>query len=208
MSRFPILVLVLSCATTNMGDALTFRSAFTYQNTVDLGDIEVDSLLVASESLRGIVKSGAKDVTIRIDSGGGSIVLGNRWLRFAEDLKKTNGLHVSCVVDGFAASMAAVILESPLCDSRLATQRSIILFHNGSSGARGTVEEMKQAGTLLGAFNESMALVVAARLGVSVAVYQAKIANGDWAMSVTEALSVNVLDAVVSPNEIAPPREG
>lgn len=114
MNRFPILLLVLSCATTNRGDTLAFRSAFTYGNTVDLGDIDADSLLVASVALKGVVNSGAKDVTIRIDSGGGSIVLGNRWLRFAEDIKKANGLHVSCVVDGFAASMAAVILESPL----------------------------------------------------------------------------------------------
>jgi ATP-dependent protease ClpP protease subunit len=125
-----------------------------------------------------------------------------------EDLKKSKGLTVTCVVDGTAYSMAAVILESPLCDKRLATRRSTILFHNGSVQASGTAQEIHATEVFLEALNEAMVLVVSERLGCTPAEYAERIALKDWIMSVHGAMDANVIDGVVNAADIAPPAGG
>lgn len=199
----PLLALLSCCATTSStGPDVLGEMHYKYSNTVDLGNIETEVLNETTLHLAQLVRRGEKQITLRIDSVGGSIAIGNRWARFAEDLKKRQSLHVTCIVDGLAASMAAVILQSNLCDERLATPRSIILFHNGYTPAS------VPGGALLEAFNQSMQLSVALRLGVTVQVYAERIAGGDWAMSVLEARKWNVIDGIANPADIAPPKEG
>ncbi len=193
------------CATTSKVSPDPVESVhFKYPNTVDLGDIEVDSLSETTVHLMQVISQGEKRVTLRIDSSGGGVAVGNRWVRYVEDLKKKHNLHVACIVDGIAASMAAVILQTSFCDERLATSRSIILFHNGYA----TQASSLSGSVLLEALNQSMALSVALRLGVSVQDYAEKIAGGDWALSVLEARKWNVIDGIASPADIAPPKEG
>ncbi len=216
MFRFPILVLCLACCAPAHPqrveptfNAERFRAqVYTYRNTVDVGDVDDLPMLMALERARDLAKKGEKEITLRIDSFGGGIFLGNRWIREMEDLKKAHGLQVACIVDGAAYSMGAVILESPLCDQRLATKRSTILFHNGSAGGRGTAEDLKEAAAFLEALNVSMALVIADRLEVSLEEYRARVAHADWMMAVPEALASNVIDGFASPSDIEPPAEG
>lgn len=217
MIRFPILLAVLlsACAVTDVETkpeaaapimSVATAGTYAYRNTVDVsGPILAITLESATAQIRQLVNAGRREITLRIDSPGGSILEGNRWIRDTEDLKKAYDLRVTCVVDGMAYSMAAVLLESSLCDVRLATTRSTILFHNGSGGIRGTAEEMRQTSVFLDALNTAMALTVSARLGMAVEVYQSKIAHADWIMAVPEALFNHALDGVVAPGDIAPP---
>lgn len=213
MFRLPIAlpVLFLCCVTVTPHEATPSPIAlapvltnFKHSNTVDLGEIFDEALEGPAKAFKAAAAR-SKDVTLRIDSPGGSIFAGLRWGRQMEDIKKRNGLHVTCIVDGLAASMAAVILESPLCDERLATSRSLLLFHNGSSGAQGTVEELQAAGAFLSAINEAMALNVSKRLGLTVEEYREKIQGADWVLSSRGALGVNALDGLANPEDIAPP---
>jgi ATP-dependent protease ClpP protease subunit len=190
---------------TPYGPQAAASSAFQYGSTVDFGDVDEEPMALAFAQFRALVNGGSKRITLRIDSFGGSIFLGHKVGRAMEDLKKANGVHVVCVVDGAAYSMAAVILESPLCDLRLATPRSTILFHHGRAGVRGTAEDLREGAEFLEAMNLSMALSVVSRLGCPLAAYMDKIAHRDWVMAVPEALATNVIDGVVSPNDIAPP---
>lgn len=178
---------------------------FTFNNVVDVGSISQDELMLPELRFRALAARGEREITLRIDSFGGSIFGGARFIRTLEDVKKSKGVTVHCVVDGAAMSMAAVLLESPLCDTRHATSRSVILFHNGHSQAEGTAEELREAARFLGSLNQAMSLVVAARICMDVDAYRERIAGRDWVMAVTEALSVNVIDGIVSPNEIASP---
>ncbi len=212
MTRFPILALAFLCCSaapraTEIAryDARGPTAGYVYGNTVDVGTVDELSMADTYIQFSELAFKGAKEVTLRIDSFGGSIFLGNRVIRELEDLKKRHGMTVTCIVDGSAYSMGAVILQSPLCDRRLATARSTILFHNGSSGVRGTAEDLREAATFLEALNESMALVVSARLGISLEEYRSRIAHADWIMAVPQALGFNVIDGVVSPSDIAPP---
>ena len=184
MFRFQILVIALCCCAPSRlaaGDLDRYRAeaAQPYRNTVDVGDVDVDPMVEALGGFMRLASEGKKEVTLRIDSHGGGIFLGLKWMRLMEDVKKANSIHVTCIVDGMAASMAAVILESPICDTRLATSRSLILFHNGSAGVQGNAEDMKQAVAFLEALNTAMAEVVSARMGISAEAYRARIAHGD-----------------------------
>jgi ATP-dependent Clp protease protease subunit len=181
------------------------RAGFAYRNTVNLGDIQPGPVREATTGLLALLASGEKEITLRIHSTGGSIFLGHGFMLLAEDAKKRAGARVTCIVDGAAYSMAAVILESPVCDVRLATSRSTILFHNGSGTAEGTAEQMRDMAAFLDTLNEAMANVISERTGIPIEAYRARIAHGDWQMATAEALAYNVIDAVVSPTEIAPP---
>ncbi len=211
MIRFPILAAVLffGCIVPAKIASPQVRAerAYIWQNTIDVGNVEEDYMLDAALRFIAIAAAGEKEITLRIDSFGGSIFLGNRWIKNLEDIKKRNGIRVVCIVDGAAYSMGAVILESPLCDLRLATNRSTILFHNGSSGARGTAEDLKQAVNFLEALNLSMALSVSSRLLITIEEYKSRIAHADWVMAVPEAVQSNVIDGVANPDDIAPPFE-
>ncbi len=215
MIRFQILFALVCCTPARLAVATPPRPAFTpvaysvprfwYGNTVDVGDVQEDEMEAAKVAFVKLAGAGAKEITLRIDSHGGSIFLGSRWIRALEDVKKSKDIRVTCIVDGAAYSMAAVILESPLCDHRYATARSTILFHNGSAGVRGTAEELKSAGEFLEALNVAMAMVVSDRIGVPLEVYRARVAHADWVMAGPEALLSNVIDHLVSSSDIAPP---
>ena len=213
MTRFPIPFVLLSCCCVTTAPippidtpkAAVVLTSYKLPNTVDLGEIDDEELLVPAARFKKLAERGEKEITLRINSPGGSIFAGHRWGRNMEDLKKRHGLKVTCVVDGMAASMAAVILESPLCDTRLATTRSIILFHNGSSGTRGTAEDLKQAAIFLEALNQAMAHAVSNRLGLTLEDYRAKIAGVDWVMAAVVAKYDGVIDGFADPTEIAPP---
>lgn len=207
-------VLLSSCAVTDVETRPEPRpmgpsaGVFKLNNTVDVTGPIVDTALEpVTTRIRQLASSGRKEITLRIDSPGGSILDGNKWIRDTEDIKKANGLRFTCVVDGMAYSMAAVLLESSLCDVRLATTRSTLLFHNGSGGVRGTAEEMRQTSVFLEALNTAMALVVSARIGMPFEMYQSRISHADWIMAIPEALNNHVLDGVAAPSDIAPPSE-
>ncbi len=211
MIRFPIPVLAaLACCATSSPIAPDGFSAevpreFRYKNTIDVGDVQELQMLISMSKFMNLAAAGEKAITLRIDSFGGGIFLGNRWVKALEDVKKRNGIVVTCIVDGAAYSMGAVILESPLCDVRLATTRSTILFHNGSSGAKGTAEDLREAAAFLDAINVAMALTCSERIGMTLADYKAKIAHADWMMAAPEAESAGVIDGIAHPSEIAPP---
>jgi ATP-dependent protease ClpP protease subunit len=102
-----------------------------------------------------------------------------------------------CTVDGMAASMAAVVLEA--CSIREAKSYSVILFHEARvmpSGPMRRADLQEQADTL-GALNHAMALIVAPRLHMDVAVFAARIAAGDWAMAADQALAARAIDTVL-----------
>lgn len=63
---------------------------------------------------------------VLINSPGGSVAVGQKILDQL-NLERLMGTKIICVVDGLAASMAFEILTT--CDVRLATDRSILLFH-------------------------------------------------------------------------------
>lgn len=207
MNRILLCLSLSSCAVPHLDiRAQSPARVFKYGNTIELGEITDTDTVEPLAGLKLLSDGGAREATLRIDSPGGSVFVGLRFIRQVTDLKKQSGMRINCVVDGAAYSMAAVVLESPVCDTRLATPQSTVLFHNGhSSGAEGTAEEIASAAHLLEALNGALAAVVAVRLGITPEEYRARIAGKDWPMDARGALRDHVIDAVVPQAEIAPP---
>jgi ATP-dependent protease ClpP protease subunit len=204
-----LLLLIVGCASpaklTAPAAPKFEASAYRYGNTIEVGDVDPETMAAAYRALANSVDGGAKRVTFRINSMGGEIFLGLKWIQMVTDLKKLHHVQATCIVDGAAYSMAAVILESPVCDLRLATPSSTILFHNGKGTGEGTVEGLEQAAHMLEVMNQALAALVADRMHMSPAEYRAHIQGKDWVMATAEALLNHVIDGMAASAEIAPP---
>lgn len=217
MNRALLATLALvSCTTTNSlvnslkrtGFRAQTVTAFRFGNTVELGEVDETETVAPLAALKLMSQKGNNTATLRIDSPGGSVFVGLRFIRQVTDIKKATGLRVVCVVDGAAYSMAAVILESDVCDVRFATHQSTVLFHNGhGSGPDGTAEQISSAALLLESLNGALAAVVAQRLGITPEDYRSRIAGKDWAMDALGALRAKAIDDIVPQSDIAPVTE-
>jgi ATP-dependent Clp protease, protease subunit len=82
-------------------------------------------------------------VTLRINSGGGSMIEGLAMF----DLIKNSTAQVTGIVEGMAASMAGVLLQA--CDQRIMTANSRLMIHRASGGVVGDADKMESMSKLL-----------------------------------------------------------
>ncbi len=133
---------------------------------------------------------GDKPVLVEINSPGGSVMAALAIQKAVESQGQ-----VTCVVDGMAASAAAVTLQS--CQTRLATDRSIIMFHTAAIQCEGHEQQMLNCAAILKALDEGMTAHAAARMGMSVADFAARIAGDrEWWLSGPAAVEAHAVDAL------------
>ncbi len=198
--RFLFLALVLAlvpcCAHARSGPAL-----------VDIAGINEDELALPMATVRTLLMDHSKqDVVLRINSPGGSVFAGLTAIRDILDWKKTPSAgRVVCLVDGMAASMSFVLLQSPACDVRLATPRSMLLTHLGSISARGNQNELSEALDTLRVMDLAMAQMCSARMHLPLAEYQAQIASHAWIMGAFDAYVEGAIDGIADPAAYPPP---
>ena len=155
-----------------------------------------DESLAGTEALfMEQVRGGASVVVFEIDSPGGSVFAGLKWIKEVNHYRK-QGLKTVCVVDPFAASMGFVFLQAA-CDVRLMTKGSVLLAHRGSGSAEGTVEQMAESVELLEAVNFALSELQAARMHITVEEFRARVAKHAWSMGWAEALEVGAIDGTV-----------
>ncbi len=154
-----------------------FRACADEPRTVSLeGEIDDAAVQRVGKALAG-ARAGAP-VTVYIDSPGGSFFAGLRMIHLFERSK----VNTTCEVGGLAASMAAIILESPACRRRVVRPWSVLMFHGVA------VEEMtrfyerdaRELLAMLVTANRSVALLVAPRLKISEQEYLARTATAWW----------------------------
>lgn len=83
-------------------------------------------------------KEPTKDITLYVNSEGGSVYAGNAILSTMEFIKP----DVSTVVTGFAMSMGAQILSQGAKGKRFALNGATVMIHQPSSGARGQITDI------------------------------------------------------------------
>lgn len=169
---------------------------------IEIGDFDRALLGPVQAKFDELVGRGDRLILFRLNSYGGSVFAGQDLILHVEEAKK-RGVRIQCVVDHKAYSMGAVFVES-VCDERLATPRSTILFHNASTQAEGTANQLREDAEFLEALNAAMSLTVAQRIGMPVDEYRARIEKRAWTMGVEEALAAGVIDAVVQPLDLPP----
>jgi ATP-dependent Clp protease protease subunit len=134
----------------------------------------------------------APEIVIHINSPRGSILSG---LDIISTLR-LGKIPTRCVVEGVAASMAAVIFEA--CDKRQVQPYAVLLFHEGlvpMTGGR--VRELNGMVNGLKAMNHAIAVLVSKRLGMTVAEYEEKVAQGDWWLTSDTIMAARAADEVL-----------
>jgi ATP-dependent Clp protease protease subunit len=136
-----------------------------------------------------------RTVTLRIDSPGGSVGAGLALVDTMRNAQR-HGTAFVCVVDGWAASMAAYILQT--CDLRLMTRQSAVMFHTVSLGhAEGNQWDFERLARRMAGVNKMLSIFIAGRLGMPLAEYEARVDDRDWWLGYEEALAVGAIDGVL-----------
>jgi ATP-dependent protease ClpP protease subunit len=153
-----------------------------------VGPVYVEYLADAA----AIIAEHAPVIYLSIDSPGGSVGVGLRFIKIMREAKEA-GSTIHCSVDGMAASMAAVILQE--CDVRIVHRQSMIMFHGVSvGGAEGNQQDFERLVQDLRSVNKMLAIMASHRLTISLAEYEARVLGTDWWLGWEEALEVGAAD--------------
>lgn len=90
--------------------------------------------------LINLVKAGTKEITIKLNSGGGLMNVGMQFVRAMKGAQ-ARGVTITCVVDNHAMSMALIIFSE--CDNRYATFGSNIMWHSIAMTGNMSVNEFR-----------------------------------------------------------------
>lgn len=166
-------------------------------------DGEIDDRIMApvKDKIEEFVARGDKKINLEIESNGGSVDTGLRFISFMDNFKR-DGVTFTCFVPYKAFSMAAIILEN--CDSKLASSHSILLFHEVSGGAEGRASDIESQAALIREMNKSLANIAASGMKMPLAKYEKKIAADNWMMNANEALKAKATDSIID-SKVFPP---
>lgn len=169
--------------------------------TAITGDLTPTHAELFGLGLEAAKKAGVTELHVFIDSPGGAMAAGFAIGRAL----KTSGIRSRCVVTGEAASAAFLVLQA--CDRRVATKHAVLATHQpylmlplapGAAACFVNVETLVEAAHHLAATVAVHNGLVAARLGLSLAAYGAKVAEGRvWLMTPAEALAARAVDEVL-----------
>jgi ATP-dependent protease ClpP protease subunit len=160
-----------------------------------IGVVDGESVAPLIEALQEAAESNVPAVTLLIDSPGGSVYPGLSLIIAMRQAQRA-GVQVTCIADGMAASMAAIILES--CDFRIATRRTAILFHGVStSGCEGKSEDLQKCTNEVVDLTKWLTIIAAGRLNIGFQELERRMAARDYWVGWEEALEIGAIDAVV-----------
>ncbi len=171
-----------------------FHKVYTFNDQVTEKSVKncIDTLSVWSR------QSPQCDLTLYINSGGGSIIDGFALIDFITQLRR-QGHKVTTVAIGWAASMSAVLLQAG--DVRVIGKNAFLLLHEGSLELAGTTGQAQDTMKLLEKMHTNIWELFASRAlpinPKTTAAYLRKIAKRtDVAFSSSEALELGLVDEI------------
>jgi len=154
----------------------------------DTQDGEVDYKSFKSD-FTALAAKGA--VTLRINSGGGSMIEGMAMY----DLIKNSQAQVTGIVEGMAASMAGVLLQA--CDKRIMTANSRLMIHRAKAGAVGDADAMESMGNLLRQEEDKIVAAFVASTGKEETEVRGWLQSGkDMWLTAKQAKDLNLVDEI------------
>jgi len=143
--------------------------------TEEVDEYTIDPLI---EQLKTFSEKGVKRAYLEISSPGGSVSAGLRFINAIHGARDNFGLKLTCVVDGVAASMAAIIVS--YCDESYMTFGSFLMFHKASYSVGGDSEQVRSRFIFLDRYLAKIEKALAAQLGMSEADYLAMRDDEAW----------------------------
>lgn len=163
------------------------------------GFINDETVKSFEQHLVAAAAANAQTVRVLINSPGGEVDAGMRIARYLERIP----VPVTCIVDGEAASMAFIILQS--CQFRVATARATLMTHEPlqmvTTDTYLTMSRMRELLDELRVLSAMFEQHLLARAKVSRAEYRRHVVNRNWWMTPEEALAAGFIDVIIdSPN--------
>ena len=162
----------------------------TYDFTGSVGGLSSE---MAIQTLSRWARLSREPITIRFSSPGGSVIDG---FSLYDSIKAIGdqGIKVTVFALGYAASMAAVLLQSG--DTRVAAPNSWLLLHEISSRMGGTVSAQKDDLKFTEALNSRLFDILSERAKISRKKLMARCARKDVWVDSTESLKMGLVDRV------------
>jgi len=131
---------------------LEIKGTILKPNFPAFGEVSTDIVKLRKQLVQK-VRAGHKHMYIHINSGGGLLHVGMRFVHMMRAARQA-GVKLTCVVDGVAASMALIIYSE--CDERFATFGSKIMWHSIARISQERINEAraKELATFLEIQNE------------------------------------------------------
>ena len=139
------------------------------------------------------MEDGKKDISIYINSPGGSVTAGLAIFDTMQFL--TCDVNTYCI--GMAASMGAVLLAAGTKGKRYALPNSDIMIHQVSGGAQGTASDVERTVEYMYKLKKRLIRILADSTGKSEEVVKND-SDRDYYMTATEAKDYGLVDTVVS----------
>lgn len=133
-----------------------------------------------------------KDITLYINSPGGSVISGLAIMDTMNLVKP----DVSTICVGMAASMGAVLLSAGARGKRFALPNSRMMIHQGSAGFEGTPSDIEITAREVLLFRKKLDEILADRTGKSVEEVH-RDTDRDYWMSAPDAASYGLIDSVI-----------
>jgi len=155
------------------------------------GEIGWDGI-TADDLVRDLAAIDADEITVRINSPGGSVFGGIA----IYNALRTHPATVNVLVDSMAASIASVIAQAG--DTRRMVQHSQMMIHEANGIAIGSGKEIREYAELLDKQSDLIASIFAERSGKPEAIFRALMANETF-FSAEEAVETGLADEVMIP---------
>jgi len=153
-----------------------------------IGDFE--NHISADDFQLALAEHAGADVTIHLDSPGGSVTDG---LSIYNAISTYSG-KVTIHIDSLAASIASVIAVA--ADYVKINSTGRVMIHNSWTAAAGNANDFLQVAEVMKAMDQSIAETYAAKTEIPTAVWQEMMDAETW-FSASEALAVGIVDEVV-----------
>ncbi len=160
------------------------------------GEVGWDGV-TADDLIRDLSQIDAPEITVRINSPGGSVFGGVA----IYNALRTHPAAVTVLVDSIAASIASVIAQAG--DVRKMVQHSQMMIHEANGIAIGSGTEVREYAELLDKQTNLIASIFADRAGKSVGVFKALMNAETW-FSADEAVAEGLADEVLVPARAEP----
>ncbi len=138
----------------------------------------------------------SEPLNLVIDSNGGDVFEMFGIIDYIESLDKNMGVKVNTICRGKALSAAAVILAAGT-GRRMASRRSTIMLHEGSSMASGKQSDVKAAGKYFDYLNNMANEILEIKTQKDRKFWDANIKT-DMYLTSKEALKLGVIDVIVT----------
>ncbi len=142
----------------------------------------------------------ATEVTLRINSPGGNTATAmGMWAAF-DGLKARNGVRITCIIDGIAASAASYL--AMVGDKLVMPENALMMIHNPTGEVIGTANDARKAADALDRVRDMMAASYARKSGKSIERVRELMRAETW-FTATEAVEAGFADEVSQPIKMA-----